>query len=280
MSANVTSTFATSDGPPATAWQLQVDRQLRRILASPVFQRATRPGRFLEFVVGRSVHTPEDPLSEAEIASFVYDRGSFDPRLDPIVRVEAARLRKRLKEYYENHGENDPIEIRLPQRGYMPEIFAKADSAAAHEPQGTPTAPPGAMLLAVLPFVNLSDSSEDSRGGAFCLGLTEEVIAAVSDLASIAVVSRTSAFQYEGAAVDLRAVGKALGVSHVLEGSVRQGENLIRVTAKLIDCGSGFTMWSKTLEMELDDDLVLQASLGGMIAETLSEKIGSGPEQQ
>jgi serine/threonine-protein kinase len=259
---------------PQATWPTEVEQQLQRMLSSPVFQRAARPARFLEFVVRRSAHKPGEPLAESDIATFVYDRSDFDPRLDPIVRVEAARLRKRIQEYYENQGKNDPIEIRLPQRGYLPEIAPKA---VAQDDCGAPPKTPlaSAMQLAVLPFVNLS---EDPKMTPFCLGLTEEVIASATDLANISVVSRTSAFQYEGESVDIRAVGKDLGVTHVLEGSVRLGDKHIRVTAKLIDCGSGFTTWSKTYEKVTEDDQVmLQVSLGGMIAETLAEKTDSRP---
>ena len=264
--------------PVGSASRSQVEQQLEKMLASPAFDRASRPTRFLEFVVQRALNHPGEPVSEADIARAVYDRGDFDPRLDPIVRVDAARLRKRIREYYDNHGTEDPIDIRLPQRGYVPEIVRR-EAADVNQSSGQGARPPvGGMLLAVLPFVDLSDNQELAP---FCLGLTEEVIGAVSDLANISVVSRTSASQYRDEAVDVRAVGKDLGVTHVLEGSVRQGETQYRVTAKLIDCATGFTAWSKALDIAADGDAVLlQASIGGMVAEIVAEKTQGGDSSE
>lgn len=251
-----------------------VEAQLQRMLASPEFQRALRPARFLEFAVHRVLDAPNEPLVEAEIAKAVYDRRDFDPKLDPIVRVEAARLRRRIQEYYRNSGASDPIAIHLPQRGYLPEIRSRQDSEMersrqdddnSHTSDGSTT-----IQLAVLPFADLSD---DSHLPGFCSGLTEEVIACLTDLAGVSVVSRTSATLYEGEPVDLRSVGKELGVTHALEGSVRQGETQYRVTAKLIDCATGFTLWSKTLQADCGTDpLQAQELLAGLIAETLADR--------
>lgn len=253
--------------------QAQVDQQLRRMLGSPIFQRAARPARFLEVVVRRLETNPGEPSSEAEIADAVFGRSDFDPRLDPIVRVEAARLRKRIEEYYADSGKNDSVRITLPRRGYVPTVSIQSAGNSAVSMQATEA---HGMRLAVLPFANLSG---DETLNAFCLGLTEEVIAAVTDLSGILVVSRTSASQYEGESVDVRAVGRALGVSHVLEGSVRKGETVIRATAKLVDCASGFTSWSKTLEINADGDpVMLQASLGWLIAETVDAKLHEGQD--
>lgn len=256
------------ENPAPSAMPGEVELQLQRMLTSTVFQRAARPARFLEFVVRRAAESPGGPLGEAEIAEAVYGRSDFDPRLDPIVRVEAARLRKRIQEYYKGMGKDDPIQIRLPQRGYRPEIAAKESQATAVETP--PEAPPSGMTVAVLPFVNLGD---DAHVDGFCLGLTEEVIGAITDFADISVVARTSASQYEGEAVDVRVVGKELGVTHVLEGTVRETEEFMRVTAKLINAETGFTSWSKAFEIARSDDAVsLQVSLGGMIAETIADK--------
>ena len=132
------------------------------------------------------------------------------------------------------------------------------------------------MSLAVLPFANLTT---DADLAVFCQGLTEEVTACVTDLSNISVVARTSALQYEGEPVDVRNVGKDLGVTHILEGTVRKHETLIRVTAKLVDAGTGFTTWSKTFEVDAqqgEDPITQQATLGGMIAETLADRAPGG----
>lgn len=269
---------------PELDWSRLADEQLKRMLASPVFQRAARPARFLEYLVGRWIENPNRSVSEKDVAEAVYLRREFDPKLDPIVRVEGARLRRRIQEYYETEGNCDPVEIRLPQRGYTPEITLRSgnhkptvvQAADAQPSSGTSLAEGSVMSLAVLPFANLTT---DTDLAVFCQGLTEEVTACVTDLSNISVVARTSALQYEGEPVDVRNVGKDLGVTHILEGTVRKHETLIRVTAKLVDAGTGFTTWSKTFEVDAqqgEDPITQQATLGGMIAETLADRAPGG----
>lgn len=263
----------------------EIQAQLQRMLSSPVFQRASRPSRFLEFAVAHSLREPGKAPAESQVAAAVFDRSDFDPRLDPIVRVEAVRLRKRLKEYYETAGKNDPVRVALPERGYLAEFRrvdpkgpeAKVTSAPADGEQKNgecqDPAPRTSITLAILPFANLS---ADGAVDAFCLGLTEDVIAAVTDLSGVCVVARTSASKYSGEAVDLREVGKELGVSHVLEGSVRVGDTLYRASVNLVDCSGGFATWSRQCEIGSEGDvLLLQASLGSTIAEALEEQIQS-----
>src|SRR3954454_5641537 len=95
--------------------------ELEKILASHIFSRADRPSRFLRFVVEHAVGNAGSPLKEYAIGLGVLERGeSFDPRLDPIVRVEAGRLRSRLLEYYKTEGLDDAVVIELPKGGYVP----------------------------------------------------------------------------------------------------------------------------------------------------------------
>lgn len=252
-----------------------VRKQLDRILASAEFSRASRSSLFLQFVVEKFLTAPDSPSPEAEIASAVFGRKNFDSRLDPIVRVEAARLRRRIEEYYAGTGISDPIEIHLSERGYAAAAVSReATQTDAKTPQFNESGS-STLCLAVLPFTNISgDDSLD----AFCLGLTEETISSITDLWNISVVSRTTASKYAGEAVDVRAVSRDLGVSHVLEGSVRQGESIFRANVNLVDCaGGGFTAWSKQFEIATDDDpLILQSSLAASIAEALEEQIRGG----
>lgn len=102
--------------------------------------------------------------------------------------------------------------------------------------------------IAVLPFVNMSD---DESNEYFSDGLSEELLNGLAKLEGLQVAGRTSSFQYKGSNPDLRDVGTALGVKHILEGSVRKAGNRVRVTAQLIQANDGFHLWSETYDREL-----------------------------
>ncbi|MGA8432668.1 MAG: hypothetical protein WB729_22770 [Candidatus Sulfotelmatobacter sp.] len=98
-----------------------VRQQLQRILASALFRNARRPSQFLHFVVESTIAGEEDQLKEYVIAVEAFDRPvDYDPKADPIVRIEAGRLRKKLAEYYGGPGASDPIVIELPKGAYIP----------------------------------------------------------------------------------------------------------------------------------------------------------------
>src|SRR5689334_18534183 len=96
-----------------------IRRELNRVLASPGFNRNERMSRFLRFVVERHLESRDHELKESVIAVEVFGRRpDFDPRLDPVVRTEAGRLRSRLSEYYGAEGKVDRLVIELPKGGY------------------------------------------------------------------------------------------------------------------------------------------------------------------
>jgi TolB-like protein len=112
-----------------------VRRQLDRLLASPGFANAGRMSRFLKFVVEQTLAGEGERLKEYVIGVEVFDRDAdYDPRVDAIVRVEAARLRTKLAEYYAGEGRGDPVVLSLPKGGYAPAI--KREPAAATDGAG------------------------------------------------------------------------------------------------------------------------------------------------
>src|SRR6185295_9257845 len=102
----------------------------------------------------------------------------------------------------------------------------------ANSPNKLPLPLPDRPSIAVLPFHNIGDDSEQEY---FVDGLAEDIITALSRFKSLFVIARNSSFTYKGRAVDIRQVGRELGVRYVLEGSVRKGGNRVRITAQLID---------------------------------------------
>src|SRR5688572_4713705 len=117
-----------------------VRHQLGRLLASSVFANAGRMSRFLKFVVERSLAGEGERLKEYVIGVEVFDRDTrYDPRLDSIVRVEAARLRSKLAEYYAGEGRNDAIVLSLPKGGYAPIAAFETRATALNGTNGATT---------------------------------------------------------------------------------------------------------------------------------------------
>jgi TolB-like protein len=113
--------------------QKAIREQLDRIVHSGPFHQAQRRQRFLEYIVNEALAGHSERLKGLNIALAVFDRAeTFDPNIDPIVRMEAARLRDRLREYYDGDGQGDPIRISLPKGTYIPHIkFRQATTANA-----------------------------------------------------------------------------------------------------------------------------------------------------
>ena len=117
-------------------------RQLQRLTSSAVFTSSGRLRRFLEFVVERTLAGEGERLKEYVIGIEVFERNAdYDPRLDSIVRVEAARLRSKLAEYYAGEGRADPIVLSLPKGGYAPVISLVEPTPAAPTPVAAAVAP-------------------------------------------------------------------------------------------------------------------------------------------
>jgi TolB-like protein/Tfp pilus assembly protein PilF len=126
--------------------------------------------------------------------------------------------------------------------------------------------------IAVLPFTNMSSDSEQDF---FSDGVTEEVLNLLANVDGLRVTSRTSSFSFKGQSIDLPTIARRLGVSHVVEGSVRKAGDRVRVTAQLIDVASDTHLWSETYERKLDDVFAIQADIAGHIARALEIAFGA-----
>ncbi|MCF7929459.1 MAG: hypothetical protein K9L68_11875 [Spirochaetales bacterium] len=102
-----------------------ITQQMQRILDDECFASSERARKFLKFIVNETLAERDDQLKEWTIALNVFGKGmEFNPQLDPIVRIEAGRLRKRLEQYYRENGQNEPIRIVVPKGGYIPQFYA------------------------------------------------------------------------------------------------------------------------------------------------------------
>ena len=159
-------------------------QQLERVLSSTTFRQVDRLKRFLSFIVAESVAGRGDQLKEYVIGVQVFDKDtSFDPRADPIVRVQARRLRARLVRYYREEGGSDGVVIELPKGGYAPVFRSRDGSAAGRRSMGPTLA--GQNTIAVLPF---SDHSANRDLGYFCDGLCHELIHRLARIEALRVV--------------------------------------------------------------------------------------------
>jgi len=129
---------------------------------------------------------------------------------------------------------------------------------------------PGPTGIAVLPFTNISPDSKDEY---FADGLTEELITVLSQLRDLRVISRTSVMQFKATTKAVSQIGTELGVSSVLEGSVRKAGNRLRITAQLIDARSDRHLWAKTFDRELDDVFAVQAEIARQVAGALEVEL-------
>jgi serine/threonine protein kinase/pimeloyl-ACP methyl ester carboxylesterase/Tfp pilus assembly protein PilF len=139
--------------------------------------------------------------------------------------------------------------------------------------RSTPTSIPEAKSvpsIAVLPFADMSAGKDQEY---FCDGLAEELINALTQIKGMKVIARTSAFSFKGQNIDIRDIGRKLGVGMVLEGSVRKAGNRLRITAQLIDVAGGHHLWSEKYDRNLEDIFAIQDEISEAIFEKLRPKL-------
>jgi TolB-like protein/tetratricopeptide (TPR) repeat protein len=140
---------------------------------------------------------------------------------------------------------------------------AEARPEAPPEPVATSTV---RNSIAVLPFVNMSSDQEQEY---FADGLTEEILNSLAKTPDLLVAARTSSFAFKGTNQPITEIADALGVGHVLEGSVRRGGDTLRITAQLIRANDGFHLWSETFDRTMEDIIVVQEEIAVQIARAL-----------
>ena len=229
-----------------------------------------------------------DRLKGYTIGVEVFDRaGDFDPSVDAIVRVEAARLRNKLREYYQELGNADEVCIDFPKVGYQLDIsFQRAKDSDKDSEAESPIFGDPALItdrsnpvlivdrpsLAVLPFANIgADNSRDY----FTDGVTDSLISMLCRLSGLFIISRQSSFALKYS----NEIAEELGVRYLLEGSVQHAGEHVRVAAHLIDTKDGGHIWSERYDRELKDIFSLQDDLTQHIVHALQIKL-SGAESE
>src|SRR6266436_3015492 len=178
------------------------------------------------------------------------------------------QVRDRVPDSFEDLGDQQVKNIARPVRVYRLAQLPTPASPTVMSPLPLPDKP----SIAVLPFQNMSGDPEQEY---FADGMVEEIITALSRIRWLFVIARNSTFTYKGQAVDVKQVGRELGVRYVLEGSVRKGGGRVRITAQLIDALTGTHLWADRFEGSLEDVFELQdrvaISVAGVIEPTLRQ---------
>jgi TolB-like protein len=174
--------------------------------------------------------------------------------------VQIAALRRALAEA---PGGEHWIET-MPRRGYrfVGPVVTEAEQRNIPQPAGP--------SIAVMPFQNMSDDPEQDY---FVDGMVEEITTALSRIRWLFVIARNSSFTYKGRVVDVRQVGRELGVRYVLEGSVRKAGSRVRITGQLIDAGTDAHIWADRFDGALDDIFALQDQVASSVAGAIEPQL-------
>jgi serine/threonine-protein kinase len=264
---------ASVTGPRADS--REVREHLEKVLASSSFGGAPRVQQFLRFVVEETLEGRVGDLKESVVAVNVFGRRSdFDSHSDSVVRVQASHLRRRLREYYRTEGLHDAMVIELPSGAYVPAFRPAEGLPAAVARRRTPRwlLPAAGLVvisaaaialwtsgwlarnsptsIAVLPFASLDAAPESEYLGE---GIAEDLMTALARSPDLRVAARTSAFQFRDKNVNAASVGRDLGASVLLEGSLRGDPDHLKIAAQLVNASSGFDLWSESWEGPASD---------------------------
>ena len=245
----------------ANALEEVVRRELNRVLVSKSFRQVNRLPRFLTFIVEETLSGRGDLLKEYPVGVEVFGKdSSFDPRMDPIVRVQARRLRMRLAAYYLEEGQADELIIELPKGGYTP-VFRRVEGAPKKRPLAAALV--SRNTVAVQPF---SDQSASGDMGPFCDGLTQEILHALIQIESIMVIFRTP----EGDAAE---AGAGPSAAMIVSGGVRKSKDMLRITTHISDAVRGCYVWSESIDRKVADSFEIQEEVARTVVRTLRTEL-------
>src|SRR5215470_15593720 len=194
-----------------------IQEHLARITGSSGFSNSERLRELLRYTVTEALEGRGASLKESVLGVTVFARKpGYDSDANSIVRVEFARLRKKLEEYYKGEGVRESWRILFPKGSYAPE-FVRTEPGAAPTFEGS---------VVILPFTCPGSDPDDEY---FADGLTDELITALTRVPGLKIVARTSSFAFKGRAHDIRGIGAKLKVDAAIEGSLRRQGDLLRI---------------------------------------------------
>lgn len=268
---------------PVTSWNSDeitlIKESLARMLNSDLFVQGVRQSRFLEYIVEKTLAGEGSRLKQYSIGIDVFDRDdSFDPAIDSIVRVEAGRLRAKLREYYSNPDSIDEVQIAMRKGKYIVEFqFQNSINTKASSSKGRLNKVDEKPVIAVLAFNNTSgDSSQEY----FTDGISEDIITDLSKSPGLSVIARQSSFSYKNTNIDMNEIAQQLGADYILDGSLRKAGNRVRISAQLVDVSDEKQLWAERYDHELDDIFAVQDDVTKKIVSALEVTFGQNDGEQ
>lgn len=220
----------------------------------------------------------------ADLSSWKGDRD------DPAWRALLASLRRFVPREASAAPLMPPAAPARPARSRTPRLWLLAMLALAlvgpglwllrnraDSPTGVAAGVTADASIAVLPFESIAEDSEEE---AFADGLSEELLDQLTKSSGLRVIGRRSAFAFKGRNEDLRTIGQILGVTHILEGSVRKAGDRLRITAQLINAADGSSLWSERYERRFEDIFAIQDEIARAVARQLDVALGRRPTEE
>ncbi len=261
---------ASTDRGPLAASEIRA--QLQRITRSSSFAGSERLRRFLTWTVEQTLRGHAETIKQYVIGQEVFDRrGDFDPRVDSIVRTEAGRLRRKLREYYASSGNTDPVMISYDPGSYVPN-FRRCERQPPSTSDKVVKLLPSEKrepAVVVLPFENLTVHPDREY---FCRGIAESIQECLAASPRLKVISSVSASRFRSAESDFRMASR-LGVTTVVEGSVQQAAERIRIHAKALDLSSEKYVWARAFDRLMPDVFAIQDEIAASVATALSVRL-------
>ena len=246
---------------------VEVHAQVKRILESRIFSNCRRLNRFISFAAQYALECTGEPLKEYVIGVEVFDRTSgYDPRIDPIVRVEARRLRSKLNSYYASIGREDPVLIEFPKGTYAPSFCIRTLPPRVRVDDN----PLPRLVMSVLPFAPLTTKA---LGPGFAAGLTEEIVHGLTNVGKLRLM------QWNTDDCEPERLNSGAEVHALLRGSVQCESNRVRVIAQCIDATSRAYLWSEAYDRCGRNALRVQdiaQAIVARVAVTLTDMRGEG----
>jgi adenylate cyclase len=266
-----------ADSHLAVAWsdeqRAAIRAQLDRLLAGASLHQSPQQQRLLRHIVEATLAGDAARLKGYTLGVEVLGRGAgFDANADPIVRVEAGRLRSKLLAYYSGDGADDPVLIDVPKGAYEARFVLRERGrstigwpAISHvaDARERPS-------IAVLPFANLSGDPQQQY---FADGITEDLLTELAKLAGLFVISRHTVFAVPRSGRRIQAIAAELGVRYLLEGSVRRAGDRLRISAQLIDAHRDEHLWAQRYDCPCTDVFAVQDDVTRQIVRALAVKL-------
>lgn len=269
-----------NDKPQPTYSPEEVRTHVERILASKAFERSKSLSSFLQFVVAETLSNGGARLKARTIAIGALRRGkNFDSRVDPIVSIQASRLRRALATYYETEGLGETIRITLPKGTFQPQFGPNevAEKKVSSVP-ATPLSSTGGPCVTVVPLVELEPSQGSNY---FSVGLTQEIIAAIASFPELTVVNTPPLENGESVAGLALRVSRDVSARFMLSGTLRKDDRSVILRMQLTELPSAEVIWTEKIKRDLSASQLmdLEEEIAEHVARTVGENYGVIPRR-